>query len=553
MLKKRLLLLVVVFALVAAACGDDSATTTGAPTPPPATDAPTPTPDPGTPEPPPDAPDAPAGPTLPDLGGRTVTVGVENAYIPFNYIPVGTTEGIGWDYDVWREICRLLNCTAEFAESAWPGVIQLVADDQLDTAADGISITEERALIVDYSNAYMTTEQMFIIGLADDRYATAADLIADGTAIVATQVGTTNEALANTLVGADRVQAFAAFGDAIQALITGDVDAVIIDNAAGLGYIGANKDDVKLIDDGLQSDPLGFIYPIGSDLVDPVNQALAFMAESGFLDEVGMVYFGAAFDVSYDDLVFPTYLPDLGGRTVTVGVENAYIPFNYIPVGTTEGIGWDYDVWREICRLLNCTAEFAESAWPGVIQLVADDQLDTAADGISITEERALIVDYSNAYMTTEQMFIIGLADDRYATAADLIADGTAIVATQVGTTNEALANTLVGADRVQAFAAFGDAIQALITGDVDAVIIDNAAGLGYIGANKDDVKLIDDGLRSDPLGFIYPIGSDLVDPVNQALAFMAESGFLDEVGMVYFGAAFDVSYDDLVFPTYEE
>ena len=133
MLKKRLLLLVVVFALVAAACGDDSATTTGAPTP---------TPDPGTPEPPPDAPDAPAGPTLPDLGGLTVTVGVVNAYIPFNYIPVGTTEGIGWDYDVWREICRLLNCTAEFAESAWPGVIQSVADDQLDTAANGISITE---------------------------------------------------------------------------------------------------------------------------------------------------------------------------------------------------------------------------------------------------------------------------------------------------------------------------------------------------------------------------------------------------------------------------
>ena len=305
MLKKRLLLLFAVFALVIAACGDDDAT----PDPPPPTDPPATTqaPDPGTPDPT-AAPDPGTPPaTLPDLGGRTVTVGVENAYLPFNYIPIGETEGRGWDYDVWREICRLLNCQAEFVEAAWPGVIDLVAQGELDTAADGISITAERAEIVDFSNAYMTVEQMFIVGLDDNRYATAQDLIDDPSAIVATQVGTTNEALAIDLVGADRVESFDQFGLAIQALISGDVDAVIIDNAAGQGYVGENADQVKLIDDSLQSDPLGFIYPLGSDLVDPVNQALAFMAESGFLDEVGMIYFGDAFNVTYDDLVFPTY------------------------------------------------------------------------------------------------------------------------------------------------------------------------------------------------------------------------------------------------------
>ena len=239
---------------------------------------------------------------LPDLGGRNVTVGVENAYLPFNYIPVGGSEGEGWDYDAWNEICRLLNCTAEFVAAGWPDVIDQVAQGELDTAADGISITDERKEIVDFSDPYMTVQQKFIVGLDDDRYASADDII-NGDAIVATQVGTTNFELAEQLLGGtDRIQAFDQFGLAIQALIAGDVDAVIIDDAAGLGYIGENADQVKTINDGLQSDPLGFIYPQGSDLVEPVNAALAEMKASGFLDEIGAKFFGTEFTVTYDDI-----------------------------------------------------------------------------------------------------------------------------------------------------------------------------------------------------------------------------------------------------------
>jgi polar amino acid transport system substrate-binding protein len=239
---------------------------------------------------------------LPDLEGRTVSVGVENAYLPFNYIPVGGDEGEGWDYDAWNEICRLLNCEAEFVAAGWPDVIDQVAQGDLDTAADGISITDERKEIVDFSDPYMTVQQKFIVGLDDDRYASADDII-NGDAIVATQVGTTNFELAQELLGGtDRIDAFDQFGLAIQALIAGDVDAVIIDDAAGLGYIGENADQVKTIDDGLQSDPLGFIYPQGSDLVEPVNAAIQEMKDSGFLDQIGAKFFGTEFTVTYDDI-----------------------------------------------------------------------------------------------------------------------------------------------------------------------------------------------------------------------------------------------------------
>jgi polar amino acid transport system substrate-binding protein len=274
-----LLVALLAFSLVAAACGSDEdaeATATTA--------------------------DSGESGGLPDLEGRTVTVGVENAYLPFNYIPVGGDEGEGWDYDAWNEICRLLNCTAEFVPAGWPDVIDQVAQGELDTAADGISITDERKEIVAFSEPYMVVQQKFIVGFDDDRYASADDII-NGEAIVATQVGTSNYELAESLLGGnDRIQAFDQFGLAIQALIAGDVDAVIIDDAAGLGYIGENAESVKTIDDGLQSDPLGFIYPLDSDLVDPVNQAIEEMKSSGFLDEIGEKFFGLGFTITYDDI-----------------------------------------------------------------------------------------------------------------------------------------------------------------------------------------------------------------------------------------------------------
>ena len=54
----------------------------------------------------------------------------------------------------------------------------------------------------------------------------------------------------------------------------------------------------------MSSDQLGFIYPLGSDLVDPVNAALAELAQNGFLEEVNLQYFGPNFTITYDDL-FP--------------------------------------------------------------------------------------------------------------------------------------------------------------------------------------------------------------------------------------------------------
>lgn len=278
------------FAVILAACGtpaEETADTTAT------TDAPTT-----------EAPVATQAPVagLPDLGGRDVTVGVENAYLPFNYIPVGQTEGVGWDYDAWTAICELLNCNPVMTVAGWPAVLEQVSNGELDTAADGISITDERAEVMAFSDPYMVVQQRFVVLVGDDRYADTDAVINDPDAIIGTQIGTTNYELAEELVGADRIQAFDQFALAIAALVAGDVDAVIIDDAAGLGYIGENADLLTTVEGGMQSDPLGFIFPLGSDLVDPVNQALAILKANGTLEELGHIYFTDSFTVTYDDI-----------------------------------------------------------------------------------------------------------------------------------------------------------------------------------------------------------------------------------------------------------
>ena len=245
-------------------------------------------------------------------------------------------------------------------------------------------------------------------------------------------------------------------------------------------------------------------------------------------------------------------LPDLEGREVTIAVENAYLPFNYIDPETGEPSGWDYDVWNEICRLINCTPVYVEAGWEGMIQAVADGQYDAAADGITITEDRAEIVDFSNGYINIEQRLLVRQDEDRIESIDDIVNNDELILGTQTGTTNYETALQYLPEERIQAFEQFPFAVQALIAGDIDAVIIDEVAGQGYLGENADVLKLVGPSMSSDQLGFIYPQGSDLVEPVNAALAELAQNGFLEEVNLQYFGPNFTITYDDL-FPEDEE
>ena len=245
-------------------------------------------------------------------------------------------------------------------------------------------------------------------------------------------------------------------------------------------------------------------------------------------------------------------LPDLDGCEFTFAVENAYLPFNYVDSADGEAKGWDYDVFNYLAEEMNFTPVYVAAAWDGMIQAVADGQYMIAGDGISITEERDKIIDFSDSYIVLQQRILVASGNSDITTAAD-IQNGDFKVATQKGTTNYELAVSLFGADKVDAYDQFDFAIAAVISGDADASIVDEVAGLGYMGANKNKVKLVGEGLQTDPLGFAFPEGSPLVDVINQGLALMKENGKLQEINDKFFSPGFTVTYDDIEDVSYDE
>ena len=233
-------------------------------------------------------------------------------------------------------------------------------------------------------------------------------------------------------------------------------------------------------------------------------------------------------------------LPDLGGRTVVAVTENAYTPLNFVDPLTGEAVGWEYEATEEICRRLNCVVDWQLASWDTMIAAVQNGQFEVGMDGITITDERKEQVDFSDPYMVSQQFMLVRADEDRFQTPEDFAADPDLLIGSQSGTTNfyVAVYEILDGDEanpRIKLFENFGAAVQALIIGDVDMVLMDAASSRGYIGANPDQLKVIGDPLGTEEFGFIFTPGSDLVEPFNAAIQTMEQDGFLEQLNNRWF------------------
>ena len=308
---------------------------------------------------------------------------------------------------------------------------------------------------------------------------------------------------------------------------------------------------IKAVNDGT--------FTGGPVTFDLSNDGVAYSTTGGFIDDIVGDLDDYKAKIISGAISVPTVpgeravvLPDLGGRVVTIAVDNAYLPFAYIPADTGVAMGWDYDAMDEVCARLNCVPSFQEFGWDATIIATGEGQFDMAGGGITITEERDKVVDFSISFISTDQKILVAKGDSEIGSRDDLEA-ADCNVGSQTGTTNYDLSVDVVGEDRIVAFESFAFAVQALITGDVCAVIMDDVAGQGYQGENADDVDMLPDSLQSDPLGWAFTEGSDLVGPFNEAIQSMKDDGTLAALNGKYFGTAFTVTYDDIGDGAYAE
>jgi polar amino acid transport system substrate-binding protein len=233
-------------------------------------------------------------------------------------------------------------------------------------------------------------------------------------------------------------------------------------------------------------------------------------------------------------------LPDLGGKTIRAVTENAYTPLNFADPKTGQGIGWEYDAMNEIGKRLNAKIEWNLSSWDVMIQAIHDGQYDVGMDGISITDERKQQVDFSDPYMDNKEFMLVRADESRIKSKDDFTANTDLLIGAQAGTSGfyAAIYDVLDGDEknpRVKLFDTFGASVQALKSGDVDMVLMDQASVDGYIAADPGVFKTVGDPIGSDQFGFILQKGSPLVAPINAAIASMKADGTIDALNRKWF------------------
>ena len=232
-------------------------------------------------------------------------------------------------------------------------------------------------------------------------------------------------------------------------------------------------------------------------------------------------------------------LPDLGGKEVVIVTENAYPPLQFMDKSGA-AVGWEYDAMAEIAKRLNITVKYENTSWDAMIPAVSEGQYDMGMTGITINDERKQVVDFSDPYMRSESMMLVRGDEARFTDAATFAANPELLVGAQAGTTPfyTAVYSVLDGNEqnpRIKLMETFGATVEALKAGDVDTVLTDATAGKGYVDASAGGLKMVGEPLGTEDFGFIFPKGSDLVAPMNAAIASLRADGTLDALNKKWF------------------
>jgi polar amino acid transport system substrate-binding protein len=225
---------------------------------------------------------------------------------------------------------------------------------------------------------------------------------------------------------------------------------------------------------------------------------------------------------------------DLGGRPLRVGIDPTVPPFAETAApGTLRGL--DVDVVTALCERIGCDPEFVPTPWDRLLPHVVAGELDLAAAGIWITPEREAVVDFGRPYVVSTHAVVARGADDP-PSQADLRSDASLRLGAVVGSTGAQLARELVGDARVRLYVDGRAARRALLDGEVDGVVIEEARAPGWTDAADGAAVVAFGGLAPAPVGLVFGEGSPLVAAFDAGLARLREDGTLDALAARWLG-----------------
>lgn len=213
------------------------------------------------------------------------------------------------------------------------------------------------------------------------------------------------------------------------------------------------------------------------------------------------------------------------GGTLRMGTNATFPPYETVD-DKNNVVGIDPDIAQAVADKLGMKLEIINMEFESLIPALSADQIDIVFAGMTVDPERAEQVDFTISYATGIQAIIVP-EDSTIATVEDLKDKK---VGVQTGTTGDMYCTDDLGEDHVQRFESGVVATQALVNGQIDAVVIDNEPAKAYVEANQ-GLKILDTEYTVEDYAAAVKKGNtELLDQVNKALEELKADGTLDQI-----------------------
>ncbi len=207
-----------------------------------------------------------------------------------------------------------------------------------------------------------------------------------------------------------------------------------------------------------------------------------------------------------------------------VMATNAAFP-PYESVEGSEIVGIDPEIAKLIADDLGKELVIEDMAFDSIIAAVQTGKADIAMAGMTVTEDRKQNIDFSDPYTEAAQVIVVK-TDSSVASPDDLTGK---TIGVQIGTTGDIYAEDIEGAT-IERYSKYFEAINALIQGKIEAVIVDREPAKVFVNENA-ELKLIDKEFTVEE----YAIGvskenTQLLNDINASLKKLKDSGKIDEI-----------------------
>ncbi|WP_105144632.1 transporter substrate-binding domain-containing protein [Streptococcus suis] len=216
---------------------------------------------------------------------------------------------------------------------------------------------------------------------------------------------------------------------------------------------------------------------------------------------------------------------------LVVALSPEYPPFEFRALvdGKDTIVGADIELAKEIGKELGVEVEFSAMSFDNVLNSVQNGKVDLAISGISATEERAKVFDFSIPYYTSTNKLIINKANSSQFSSISSLES--AKIGVQKGSIQEKIANDLLPNASKVSISSNGELINELKAEKIDGIIFEEPIAKAYVTKN-DDLMIVDTEIESnytDAYAVALPKGSTaLNEKVDAVIEKLVSEGKFD-------------------------